>query len=192
MDVSGQIHAPAALPPGKEPQYSLDRRLGGPQTRSGRGGEEDPILYRKSKPDPSSHDLVTIISILNDLIAHCSVSVVLLGTVTSFPLQSMFDLCDVRGTMQCIKWTHNGGLVSHCPSIYVFAWKILSRVWWNLILWICIKCFWLILFWSSSVRCNSYSHLTLPNLWDMHRLRKLWTWRKILLLLKYDFFLKHF
>jgi hypothetical protein len=38
--VSGQLHAPVALPAGKEPRYTLDRRLGGPQSRSGRGGEE--------------------------------------------------------------------------------------------------------------------------------------------------------
>jgi hypothetical protein len=36
MEVSGQLHAPAALPPGKEPQVPLDRRLDGPQRRSGR------------------------------------------------------------------------------------------------------------------------------------------------------------
>jgi hypothetical protein len=40
MEVSGQLHAPAALPQGKSPWYSLDRRLGGPQNRSGRDGEE--------------------------------------------------------------------------------------------------------------------------------------------------------
>jgi hypothetical protein len=40
MEVSGQLHAPAALPPGKEPRYPLDRRLGGPKSCSGRGGEE--------------------------------------------------------------------------------------------------------------------------------------------------------
>jgi hypothetical protein len=40
MEVSGQLHAPAALPPGKSPWYPLDRRLGGPQSRSGYGGEE--------------------------------------------------------------------------------------------------------------------------------------------------------
>jgi len=34
MDVSGQLHVPAALPPGKEPRYPLDRRLNGPQSRS--------------------------------------------------------------------------------------------------------------------------------------------------------------
>jgi hypothetical protein len=28
MEASGQLHAPAALPPGKEPLYPLDRRLG--------------------------------------------------------------------------------------------------------------------------------------------------------------------
>jgi hypothetical protein len=47
MEVSGQLHAPAALPPGKDPCYSLDRRLGGPQSRSGGGGEE-----RNSQPPP--------------------------------------------------------------------------------------------------------------------------------------------
>jgi hypothetical protein len=40
MEVSGQLHAPAALPQGKSSWYPLDRRLGGPQNRSGRGGEE--------------------------------------------------------------------------------------------------------------------------------------------------------
>jgi len=40
MEVSGQLNAPAALPPGKESLcYPLDRRLGGPQSRSGRDGE---------------------------------------------------------------------------------------------------------------------------------------------------------
>jgi hypothetical protein len=40
MDVSGQLHAPAALLPGKDSLYPVDRRLGVPQCRSGRGGEE--------------------------------------------------------------------------------------------------------------------------------------------------------
>jgi hypothetical protein len=39
MWVSGQRHAPAALyPPGKDRRYPLDRRLGWPQSRSGRRG----------------------------------------------------------------------------------------------------------------------------------------------------------
>jgi hypothetical protein len=33
--VSGQLHAPAALPPGKISRFPLYRRLGGPQSRSG-------------------------------------------------------------------------------------------------------------------------------------------------------------
>jgi hypothetical protein len=37
MEVSDQLHVPAALSPGKEP---LDRRLGGAQSRSGHNGEE--------------------------------------------------------------------------------------------------------------------------------------------------------
>jgi hypothetical protein len=41
MEVSGQLHAPAALPPGKSPWYPLDRRLGGPQSRS--------ILHKRHK-----------------------------------------------------------------------------------------------------------------------------------------------
>ena len=35
MEVGGQRHAPAALPPGKT-RYPFYRRLGGPQSRSGR------------------------------------------------------------------------------------------------------------------------------------------------------------
>jgi hypothetical protein len=40
MEVSGQLHAPPALSQGKSNWYPLDRWLGGPQSRSGRGGEE--------------------------------------------------------------------------------------------------------------------------------------------------------
>jgi len=40
LDGSGQLHVPAALTPGKEPHYTLDRRLGVPQSHSGYGGEE--------------------------------------------------------------------------------------------------------------------------------------------------------
>jgi hypothetical protein len=40
MEVSGQLNASAALPPGKELSYPLHRRLGGPQSRSERGDEQ--------------------------------------------------------------------------------------------------------------------------------------------------------
>jgi hypothetical protein len=40
MEVSGQLHAPVALPQDRSPWYPLARRLGGPQSWSGRGGKE--------------------------------------------------------------------------------------------------------------------------------------------------------
>jgi hypothetical protein len=55
LEVSGQLHAPAALPPGKSPRYPFYRRLGGPQSRSGRYEEEnifDPTGTRTLAPPP--------------------------------------------------------------------------------------------------------------------------------------------
>jgi hypothetical protein len=49
MEVSGQLHNPAALPQGKSPCYQLGRRLGGPQSGSGRGG-----LEKNSQPTPGT------------------------------------------------------------------------------------------------------------------------------------------
>jgi hypothetical protein len=46
MEESGQLHAPAALPPGKE-HLVLYKRLGGPQSRYGHGIEE-----KNSQPSP--------------------------------------------------------------------------------------------------------------------------------------------
>jgi hypothetical protein len=43
MEMSGQFYAPAALTPGKEPRYPLDRRLDGPRSRYGRCGEQKNI-----------------------------------------------------------------------------------------------------------------------------------------------------
>jgi hypothetical protein len=39
LEVSGQLHAPASLPTGKEPRCQLDRRLCGPHIRSGQHAE---------------------------------------------------------------------------------------------------------------------------------------------------------
>jgi hypothetical protein len=47
MEVSGQLHAPAALPPGEDPLVPIDRRLGGLQNLSGRGGEEKSFQPRR-------------------------------------------------------------------------------------------------------------------------------------------------
>jgi len=45
MEVIGQLHAPAALPAGKEPP----RRLGVAQSHSGRGGEENIPAFAGSR-----------------------------------------------------------------------------------------------------------------------------------------------
>jgi hypothetical protein len=64
MEVSGQLHAPAALPQGKSPCCPLDRRLGGPQSRSGRGGEEKNIFYscRESNPGRPATSLIIVLT----------------------------------------------------------------------------------------------------------------------------------
>jgi hypothetical protein len=46
MEVGGQRHAPAALPPEKETLYPLYRRLGGPQVQA--------LRVRKTSPPPGS------------------------------------------------------------------------------------------------------------------------------------------
>jgi hypothetical protein len=64
--VSGQLHVPAPLPPGER---ALDRRLGGPKSRSGRGGEEkNPQLYRELNPGRPARTLVTILTELPRLV----------------------------------------------------------------------------------------------------------------------------
>jgi hypothetical protein len=53
MEVSGQLHVPAALPQGKSPRYPLDKRPDGPYNLFGRRGEEKIFApYRASKPNP--------------------------------------------------------------------------------------------------------------------------------------------
>jgi hypothetical protein len=40
VEVGGQLHARAALPPGKESLLPIGQEVGGPQSPSGRRGEE--------------------------------------------------------------------------------------------------------------------------------------------------------
>jgi len=65
MDVSCHTHDTAALHPEKEPRYPLDRRLCGPQWRSGRDGEENKSLpSRESNP---GYPICSVVTILNEL-----------------------------------------------------------------------------------------------------------------------------
>jgi hypothetical protein len=50
--MSGQLHAPGALPRGKSPRYPLERRTSVPQNRSGGRGENS-WPYQHSNTDPS-------------------------------------------------------------------------------------------------------------------------------------------
>jgi hypothetical protein len=69
MDVSGHLHAPAALTLGKETPYPLDRTLDGPQSLSGLGGEaEIPCPFRESTTVRPTHSLVTILTELPRLL----------------------------------------------------------------------------------------------------------------------------
>jgi len=40
MEVSGQLYDPVVYPQGKSPWCPMDKKMGGPQNWSGRGGEE--------------------------------------------------------------------------------------------------------------------------------------------------------
>jgi hypothetical protein len=60
MKVNGQLQAPAALSPRNESRYPLDERLGGPQGRSGRCGEEKSRVPLGIEFHPA-HSLVTIL-----------------------------------------------------------------------------------------------------------------------------------
>jgi hypothetical protein len=64
MEVSGQLHVPAALPRDKRPRYPSDTWLGASQSRSGRGGKEKKSHHtpcrelNPSRPAPK-HSLYT-------------------------------------------------------------------------------------------------------------------------------------
>jgi hypothetical protein len=71
MEVSGQFHASAALPPGAEPLITIDRRLSGPQSRSGRSGEE-----KNSQPLPGLELLI-----IQPVVQRCTTEISRLVTI---------------------------------------------------------------------------------------------------------------
>jgi len=65
VEVNDQLHAPGALRPEKSTLYAVDRRLGGPQIRSGRGGEEKeplPLPLPGMEAPSSSPQPVTLLT----------------------------------------------------------------------------------------------------------------------------------
>lgn len=82
-ELSGQLHAPAALPLGKNPQFTVDKNLGGLQSPSARFEKEDDILLL-SGFDPRFLGLLGAVlhcyrliqnGVLSLSLVHCSVSV---------------------------------------------------------------------------------------------------------------------
>jgi hypothetical protein len=56
----GQFHAPTALSPWKSTRYPSDRRLGGPQSRFGRRGEEKILDPTGTRTPSASESAVTV------------------------------------------------------------------------------------------------------------------------------------
>jgi hypothetical protein len=68
MGVNDQRHAPAALYlRGKVHRYSLDRRLGGPESRSGHRGQRNNSLASVGDRTPAVQSVDTILSQLPKL-----------------------------------------------------------------------------------------------------------------------------
>jgi len=70
MEVSGQLHALAALPLAKSPKYPLDRRLAQPHSWSGCGGKEKTSLLNpcwEFNHRCPAHDLLSILTELPQL-----------------------------------------------------------------------------------------------------------------------------
>jgi hypothetical protein len=67
MEMSSQFHSPAALPRVKSPFYSLDRKFGGPQNRSGRGEKEKSHNFPCRELNPG-RPASTLLATLNDLL----------------------------------------------------------------------------------------------------------------------------
>ena len=63
MEVSGQLNAPAALPPGKDPRYPLNRRLAGLQNQFGHFEEEKNLVSLRAF-EPSDRPALGLMAIL--------------------------------------------------------------------------------------------------------------------------------
>ena len=80
MEMGGQHHAPAALPPGKT-RYPLYRRLGGLQGRSGRVRIISPLTGIRSPDRPSCSESVYRLSYRSPLLLLCIVEITLLHII---------------------------------------------------------------------------------------------------------------
>jgi hypothetical protein len=122
LEVSGQVHASAALPRGKSPRYPLNRGLGGAQNRSGRCGEGKILAPCQ---DSNSNPLV-ILPVASRYTGSSPSTILpyipLHSSSYSVPINVDNDVMTIQATE-----TESNGLVPlHVPSIQSFAY--LSQV----------------------------------------------------------------
>jgi hypothetical protein len=80
--VSGQLHAPDAIPRGESPQYPLYRRFCGPQSQSGRRGEEKILELSGTRTPARSQPLYRLRhpGSLDNVVTHPSCNIQLFRT----------------------------------------------------------------------------------------------------------------
>jgi hypothetical protein len=90
MEVNGQLHAAAALPTGKSPRYPLDRRLRGPQSRSGHEEENSqppPGIESRSSDRPGrSQSLYKLSYLGSELVKEVTISIFFLHELRGYSL----------------------------------------------------------------------------------------------------------
>jgi hypothetical protein len=100
MEVSGQLHTLTNLAPGKEPLVPLDRKLGGPQSRSGHGGEERNSQSQPGLEYPNIQIAMKTLNLALDLLTFLVPSsldeIIVLYTWTA-------KMCHLSA---CIQWLH--------------------------------------------------------------------------------------
>jgi hypothetical protein len=118
--VSGQLHAPAALPPGKSPRYPFYRRLDGPQSRSERYGEVK-IFYPTGTRTPAAPGRPTRLSYPGSLTSYVQEQIY--RCLYLLPLY--FCLSSVITIWQWTLLTPEKYYHDHCR----FSWNVM---WWQI------------------------------------------------------------
>jgi hypothetical protein len=120
--MSGQLHTPATLPPGKEPPVPLDKRLGGPQTRSGLRGEEKILTLPGLELQPlgrpaRSYPIVHVSCIFNDAVSIETVQRMMIGWLMNV---EQFEESELVGETEV-----------HTAALGLFVFRLLSREMWR-------------------------------------------------------------
>jgi hypothetical protein len=116
-------------PQGRSPWYPLDRMLGGPQSRSGRGGEEKNSQPLPGIEPPIIHSVVSAIPLsykVNSALPPCQIYIFTswcLGTGVTVPLLSYFECIHIGNSRYCFSWTPFFPL---SPSPFKFPQSFLS------------------------------------------------------------------